>query len=150
MENKFIRIVQPLTLMFLVVLDIAAAALFILAIIRVKNAATFHAVASLIINIVVLVTAVISTIQSLKSGVKLNDESLEFTGLDNDNTYNYSDIKKAEAVKDTKASFKKNYVERYSSIILYLNDDSVATIELGYTSKKRLNQILDEINKRCD
>lgn len=135
--------------MFLLVLDLAAIALLTIAISRIIYKLSFYSISFLLIDLIVFVTAVISTVQSLKSGVKFSENSLEFTGLDKDNVYDYSTIQKAEAVKDTSASLKKGFVERYSSIVLHLNDGTVAVIELGYTSKKKLKLILDEIKKRC-
>lgn len=150
MKDKFIRIVQPLSLAFMIITSLAAALLLVLAIKRITNVITFVTVAYLVIVLSVLIISVRSIFQSLKNGVDFKKDGFTFTGLDDNNKYCYSDIIKAEAVKDTKASLKKKYVQRYSNIILYLKDDTVATIELGFTTKKKLETVLNEINSRIE
>ena len=149
MKNKFIRVLQPLSVLFLVLLDAASVLLLIPAIKRITDSLSFYSAAFLLIDLVVFVSALMSTLQSLKNGIVFSETSLVFTALDSNNVYKYTDIEKAEGVKDSKASFKKNFVDRYSSVILYLKDGSVATIELGFTTKKKLRQIISEIEKRC-
>ena len=84
----------------------------------------------------------------IKTGVYFGDDRVEFTGVDDNNVFEYSRISRVEGVRDTKASLKKNFVDRYSRVILYLDDDSVVTVELGLTSKKTLDDIDNEFKQR--
>ena len=148
MKNKFIRIIQPLSLLALFLLDMSALLLLYLIIKRIISGVDFYSVCLIIIDMTVLITGAVSTRQLLKSGVKISEDKIEFTALDKDNLYSFSNIKKAEYHRDSKASFRKSFTDRYSSIIFYLKDGSVATVELGFTTKRTLNKIADEINKR--
>jgi hypothetical protein len=106
---------------------------------------------NIIFSLIVLfafIVAIFVTKEVFNNGVKFDSNEVEFTGLDDNNIFEYSNIEKVESSKDTAASMKKNFVDRYSSIIIYLNDNSVVTIELGLTTKKTLKKITDEINSR--
>ena len=84
----------------------------------------------------------------LKTGVRFTSDKVEFTGVDENNVFEYSHIVKVQTGRDTKASLKKNFVDRYSHIIIFLDDDSVVTIELGLTTKHTLKVIDDEFKAR--
>jgi hypothetical protein len=106
---------------------------------------------NIIFSLIVLfafIVAIFVTKEVFNNGVKFDSNEVEFTGLDDNNIFEYSNIEKVESSKDTAASMKKNFVDRYSNIIIYLNDNSVVTIELGLTTKKTLKKITDEINSR--
>ncbi|HBN38533.1 MAG TPA: hypothetical protein DD404_03295, partial [Ruminococcaceae bacterium] len=59
-------------------------------------------------------------------------------------------IVKVETYKDTKASFKKSFTDRFSLLILTLDDDTQVTVSLGYTTKKTLDKILTQLNSRIN
>ena len=70
---------------------------------------------------------------------------MEFTGIDDKNVFSYSDITEVETYQDTKASLKKNFIDRHSLIMITLNDDTVTTIDIGLTSKKLLIKFKKEL-----
>ena len=63
------------------------------------------------------------------------EDRLEFTGIDDKNVFLYSDIAGVETYRDTKASLKKNFIDRHSLIIITRNDETVTTVDIGLTSK---------------
>lgn len=134
----------------ILVLDAATLFLLYSAIKQLSKGFNGYSFAFLLIDLLVLVCVVITTVKTLKNGVIFKENELEFTALDENNVLEYKNIKKAESHKDTKVSFKKKFTDRYSSLIIYLNDDTVLTVELGFTSKKKLKRLVDEINKRAN
>lgn len=148
MKEKFIRILSPITLAVIAVLDIAVIGYGIFAIKKLADAATANAIFFAVADLVAIVIAVLVTKQELTNGVKFYDDEFEFTAIDNDNVFAYEDIIRIETKKDTKASLVKNFIDRSSQIILTLKDERVITIDIGLTTKNCVNTIADEITAR--
>lgn len=148
MENKFIRVISPISLAVAILFDIAALYFAYYAIKITAQGISVLGIAFLLIEIFAIVLAVMFTREVLRHGIIFRKNEFELTSLDENNLFIYSDIEKVETHKDTKASLRKNFVERYSTIIIYLKDKSVVTIELGLTTMKKLKTIEKEINKR--
>ncbi len=148
MKNKFIRCVSPISLAVIALFDAASLTLIAIAVYSLTKAVNFYSVAFAVIMAVDLFAALLATKNLMKSGVLFSDTAVEFTGIDENNIFEYSQIISVETFKDSSASFKKNAVKRYSSIILFLNDNSVATIELGLTTRKKLKEIENELKSR--
>ena len=148
MKTGFIKIFSPLSLIIILFFDFSALLLGWFSVKSILKAVTFYTVSFVIIELVVTAVAVMITVQIFKNGVMFYEDRLEFTGLDDNNVFHYEDIVKAETYKDTSASLNKKYVERYSSVILRLFDGTVATVELGMTTKRQLKRIENEINNR--
>ena len=107
------------------------------------------------INIVFAIIAFLSLFlgvfysrEVIRHGIKFRENEFEITFLDENNIIKYEDIESLEAFIDTKASFKKNFVDRYSRLSVNLKDGSTVTLELGLTTKKKLKKIEKEIRKR--
>ena len=147
MKNKFIRVIQPLTLLSLILLILCSIAILCIGIKLIINNVNFYSVCILIISITVLLTAVASLIKNMKNGVTFDDSGFRFSGPDGENEFGYFYVTKAEGHRDAKVSFKKSFTDRYSSVILHLKDGSIVTVELGFTTKRNLDKIVDEINK---
>lgn len=148
MKEKFIRVLSPFTLAFVIVLD---AAVIVFAYYAVKKLSEQLSAINIIFSIIefaAIIVAVLVTKEVLTNGVKFSDDKVEFTGVDDNNIFDYADIVKIESSKDNKASLKKNFIDRYSSIIIFLKDESVVTIELGLTTAGTLRKIADELNER--
>lgn len=150
MKHKMVRILSPLSVLTVLMFDDAALVLGVFSVKKILVAANFYTVSFLIIELIVIAVAVLTTRELLTNGVQFDDMGLTFTGLDSNNRFAYADIAKIETHKDTKASLKKNFVDRYSSIIFYMKDGSVTTVELGLTTKRKLKQIEEEIKKRTE
>ena len=148
MKNKFIRIIPLLSALVVAVLDAGAVFLGYFAYKKLSVEVNAFNVIFAIIEGLLLIVAVSTTIQIFKNGVRFFEKSVEFTGLDDNNHFLYKNIERVETHKDTDVSFKKNFVDRYSSVILYLGDGTVATVELGYTTKRKLRTIEKELNER--
>ena len=148
MKDKFIPCVSPLSLFVIALFDIASLVMTVFAVKGIIHRPNIYNIAFFVIMVVDIVTALLATKSLMKNGVRFKENEVEFTALDNNNIYAYNDIERADFYKDTKASLKKNFVSRYSSIIFYLKDGSVATVELGLTSKRKLRIIEEEIKKR--
>lgn len=148
MNNKFIRVISPITVAVVGCLDLAIIALGVFAIKKIQQSLDGWTIAFLVIELFAIVIGVITSKEAVSNGVRFDESKMEFTGLDDNNIFEYAEIEKIETSKDTKASLRKNFVDRYSSIIIYKKDNSVTTIELGLTTRKTLLKIEKEINSR--
>lgn len=148
MKDKFIKIISPIQLAVVGILDAAVVAYLIFAIVKLihnpKASVIFFASGVA----VALVVAFLVTKEILTNGVIFHDDELEFTGFDSDNIFDYNDIVKVETQKDDKPSLVKNFVDRQSRIILTLKDEKVVTIDIGITTKATLERVSDEIKSR--
>lgn len=148
MDKKFIRTVSPLTFFAVLFFDVCAAAMCVISVKKLLCESGFYTVGFVIISIITACVAVVTTVQILKNGVRFDEEGAEFTGVDKNNVFLYSDIASISSHKDTATSLKKNTVDRYSSLIFEMKDGTVATVELGLTTKRTLAKIEKEIKKR--
>lgn len=148
MKDKYISVISPIALPVVILFDSAIIYYFIFAIKKVMADSSTFATIFLAIQSFMLVLAALTTREVLRHGVRITENYVEFTALDSDNKVRFDEIEKISVQKDTKASLKKNFVNRYSSIVFYLNDDTVLTVELGITTKRKLAKIEKEINDR--
>ena len=148
MKNKFLRILSPITLVVVAILDAAVIGYGIYAIKRLIAVQNATIIIFAVCDLAALIIAALVTKEVLSNGVKFYGDEMEFTGLDNDSIFAYADIEKVETEKDTKPSFVKNFVDRQSKVILTLKDERVVTIDVGLTTKNGLKKIEDEINER--
>lgn len=150
MKNKFISIISPLSVIIALTLDTAVVYYGVYAVQNIgKNASALNIV-FLIIDICSIFLAVFYTREVLRHGISFKEDSFELTFLDENNAFEYANIESVEVFKDTKASLKKNFVDRYSRITLNLKDGNSATLELGLTTKRKLKKIESEINSRIE
>lgn len=148
MKDKFFRILSPITLIIVGVLDIAVIYFAVFAVKKLLAFTTAYAVFFAVMELFAIVIAVLITKSILSQGIKFSEESLEFTAIDDNNIVRYSDIESVEIEKDDKASFKKNFNDRHSFIIFNMKDGTRLTVDIGLTSKKTLNKIKNEIQER--
>lgn len=148
MKNKFIRIVSPISFAMALILDIAVIYYGKYAIQKLSGGASFMNIMFIIIEICSVLLAIFYTREVLRHGIRFRENEFEITALDENNIFAYSNIKSVEVFKDTKASFKKNFVDRYSRLTIELKDGSQTAIELGLTTKRKLKKIENEINSR--
>ena len=148
MKDKYIRVISPIALPVVLLFDAAVVYYFVFAIKKVMVDDSTFSTIFLAVQALMLVLAALTTREVLRHGVRITQDYVEFTALDSDNKVRFDEIEKVAVQKDTKASFTKNFVSRYSSIVFYLNDDTVLTVELGITTKRKLSQIENEINQR--
>lgn len=150
MNNKFMRILSPIQLAVVGILDIAVIGYLIFAIKRlIQNPRTTVIIFTAGVA-VALIIAILVTKEVLSHGVKFLDDEMEFTGIDGENIFSYDNIASVETKKDDKASLVKNFVDRQSQIILTLKDGKVVTISIGLTTKSTLKKIADEISTRIE
>lgn len=148
MKDKFLRILSPITLAVVAILDAAVIGYGIYAIKRLIAVQNATIIIFTICDFAALIIAALVTKEVLSNGVKFYSDEMEFTGLDNDSIFAYADIEKVETEKDTKPSFVKNFVDRSSKVVLTLKDERVVTIDIGLTTKNGLAAIEKEINER--
>lgn len=148
MKDKFIRIISPITAAVAALLDCAAVFLCVMVIQKIGNKLDFWQISFCIITVASVIIAVLYTKEVFSNGVNFRENVVEFVGIDEDNILEYSHIVKAESYKDTKASFKKKITERFSLLIIALDDGTQVTVNLGYTTNKTLNRILSNLNSR--
>lgn len=150
MKDKFLRILSPITLAVVAILDAAVIGYGIYAIKRLIAVQNTTIIIFALCDLAAIIMAILVTKEVLSNGVKFYSDEMEFTGLDNDSIFAYADIEKVETEKDTKPSFVKNFVDRQSKVILTLKDERVVTIDVGLTTKNGLKKIEDEINNRIN
>ena len=148
MKNKFIRIISPISVVMALILDAAVVYFAYYAYTKLSSGISAINIVFAIIVICSVILAVFYSREVLRHGICFKENEFEITFLDENNFFRYEDIESAELFRDTKASFKKNFVDRYSKLTVYLKDESAATIELGLTTKRKLKKIENEINKR--
>ena len=146
MKDKFLRILSPITLAVVAILDAAVIGYGIYAIKRLIAVQNTTIIIFALCDLAALIIAVLVTKEVLSNGVKFYSDEMEFTGLDKDSIFAYADIEKVETEKDTKPSFVKNFIDRQSKVILTLKDERVVTVDVGLTTKNGLAAIEKEIN----
>lgn len=148
MKDRFIRVISPPALIAVLVLDGAVIWFAYFSVKKLTENVSAYSVIFAAVELFAIVVGVLVSREIIAQGVKFDSEKMVFTAIDDDNTYRYDEIESVETEKDTKLSFKKNFYDRRSHITLYLTDDRVATIDIGFTTKKTLKKIENEINAR--
>lgn len=148
MKDKFIRIISPIALAVVIVLDIGVIAYGVFAVKNLMQRVTTLSIIFALCIILAVVVAVLTTRETVRNGVIFRENEMEFTGLDSDNIFKYEDIKNIAYVKDEKPSFVKNFIDRQSRIVLTFQDDRVITVDIGITTKNKLKEIEKEITDR--
>lgn len=150
MKEKFIRLLSPVRIGVVALLDAFALGYGIFAVKKLIENPRASVIFFAVCDVAAIILAALVTKEVLSNGVKFYDDELEFNGLDNDNVFAYDDIEGVETVKDTKASLVKNFTDRQSKVILTLKDGRVVTVDIGLTTKKGLNAVEEEINNRIN
>lgn len=148
MKDKFIRCVSPIEVIISFVVEASGIGFLVYAIKELKGRTDFYAAVFYIVTVFAIVLGFFMIKQAFSQGVIFYSDNLEFTEIDNANIFEYKKIKSVDSYKDTKVSFKKKVVERFSLIIIELDDGTSVTITLGYTTKRTLNKIVNEIKSR--
>lgn len=148
MKDKFIRCVSPIEVIISFVVEASGIGFLVYAIKELKGRTDFYAAVFYIVTVFAIVLGFFMIKQAFSQGVIFYFDRLEFTDIDNANVFEYKKIKSVDSYKDTKVSFKKKVVERFSLIIIELDDGTSVTITLGYTTKRTLNKIVNEIKSR--
>ena len=148
MKDKFVMCLSPITAVVTLAMAVAVAVNAYFCGEKVVEGFDWKVGVYVLVEIVAAVIVVLMAKEVLKTGVRFTSDKVEFTGVDENNVFEYSHIVKVQTGRDTKASLKKNFVDRYSYIIIFLDDDSVVTIELGLTTKRTLKAIDDEFMAR--
>lgn len=148
MKDKFIRCVSPIEVIISFAVEASGIGFLVYAIKELKGRTDFYAAVFYIVTVFAIVLGFFMIKQAFSQGVIFYSDNLEFTDIDNANVFEYKKIKSVVSYKDTKVSFKKKVVERFSLIIIELDDGTSVTITLGYTTKRTLNKIVNEIKSR--
>lgn len=150
MKKKFIRIISPITLIVIALLDIAVIGFSVFSVKKLIEVQNLYSIFFGIIEILAIIVAVLVTKETIGNGIVFYEDRLEFTGIDNNNAFSYSEIAEVETYRDTKASLKKNFIDRHSLIIITLKDETVSTVDIGLTSKRILTEFKKELAKYID
>ena len=145
MKNKFIRIISPITFCVVLLLDIGVVAFGITAVKKIIEVANFYTVSFVIIEIISLVICFFVSREVISNGVKFGENEFEFTAIDENGTF-----KSVKGEKDNSVSFKKNFIDRFSHIYIETTDGNTTTIDLGLTTSKKLNKVVNEIKARTN
>lgn len=148
MKDKFIRCVSPIEVIISFAVEASGIGFLVYAIKELNGRTDFYAAIFYIVTVFAIVLGFFMIKQAFSQGVIFYSDNLEFTDIDNANVFEYKKIKSVDSYKDTKVSFKKKVVERFSLIIIELDDGTSVTITLGYTTKRTLNKIVNEIKSR--
>ena len=150
MKQKFIRILSPITLSVVTVLDIAVLGFGGFAIQKIISEQSAAIVFFSIVEIFAIIVGALVTKEILKNGVIFYEDKFEFNGLDDNNIFTYDSIKEIETYRDTSASLSKNFVDRHALIIITANDGTVSTVDIGLTTKNTLKKIKNELENHID
>lgn len=153
MNDKFIRLLSPISLAVYGILDLAVLGFGVFAIKKATVMLNTWVIIFIAIEIFAIIIAIIGTKELLSNGVKFSDDEAEFTGVDDNNIVAYDDIITIEAYRDTSASFTKNFDMRHSLLIFTLKDESgekTNTIDIGLINNGALNKVLNEFKKHID
>lgn len=147
MKEKKVKILSPMQLIVVGILDIAVIVLGIMAIKKIIIFANMQNIFFIVCEVFALLIAILTTKEILSHSVIFRDDEFEFTGIDENNLFEYENVVGIEAEKDEAPSFIKNMIDRESKLTLKLKNEQEITINLGFTTKNTLQQICDEI---CD
>lgn len=150
MKEKFIRVISPITCSVVAILDAAVIGYGIFAVNKIIEQRSMRAIFFAAVEAFAIIVAILVTKEIFSNGVIFREDEIEFTGIDENNLFDYNDIIGVETQKDDKASLVKNFNDRQSRIILTLRDDKIVTISIGLTSKKALKDIENEIKARIN
>lgn len=149
MKDKFIRILSPMTLAVVILLDLAVIGYGVFAVYRLTQMRTGTTVIFAIIEIAAIVIAVLTTKETVKNGLLLRATDFEFTGMDKDNVYAYDQIKDITGYKDEAPSLVKNFIDRHAVLTLTLTDDTTVLLDLGLCQKRTLEAVQKALCERC-
>ncbi len=150
MKDKFIRIISPITFCVVLLLDIGVIAFGVTAVKKIMEGANFYTVSFVIIEIISLVICFFVSREVISNGVRFGKNEFEFTAIDENGTFKYDEIKSVKGEKDNSVSFKKNFIDRFSHIYIETTDGNTTTIDLGLTTTKKLNSVVNEIKSRTN
>lgn len=148
MKNKFVRVLSPISIIIVTLLDIATVAYGVFAAYKIYTLRSGLTIFFGAIEIFAIIIGILVTKEVLTNGVVFRDDELEFTGIDGENIFTYEEIESVETYQDTKASLTKNFIDRHALIIFTMNEDKVATIDIGLTTKGTLEKISKELASR--
>lgn len=148
MKKDFFRIISPFSIFIATVLDIGSIwlSVFVIKDLTSGNADTMSIIFAVMVVFAVIL-AVLFTKEIFSNGIIFYDDRCEFNAIDNDNVIYYKDIKSIEDYKDTKASLRKGFNERNSLIIFNLNNNTMHTINIGFTTSRTLKKAIEKINE---
>ena len=146
MKNKFIRIISPISVAMAMILDAAVIYYGYYSIEKLSRGTSTINIVFAIIEVCSIFLAIFYTREVLRHGIRFREEDFEITFLDENNVIRYEEIESLETFMDTKASLRKNFVDRYSKLIINLKDETTVTLELGLTTKRKLRKIEEEIS----
>lgn len=149
MKDKFIRVLSPITAAVILLLDVSVVAYGIFAVKKVIELRSAAAIFFAAVEVAAIIIAVLVTRETLRNGVVFREDEFEFTGLDDNNIFDYNNIENVESYKDTTPSLVKNFIDRHSVLTLTLKEDKVVTIDIGLSRKYTLDLIHKEICQRC-
>ncbi|MDE6412502.1 MAG: hypothetical protein K2K42_01200, partial [Eubacterium sp.] len=118
MKKKFIRIISPITIIVIALLDIAVVGFAVFSVKKIIEVQNLYSIFFGIFEVLAIVVAVLVTKETISHGIAFYEDRLEFTGIDDKNVFPYSEITEVETYQDTKASLKKNFIDRHSLIMI--------------------------------
>ncbi len=145
METKKINIISPITVVVVVILDIAVIAYGVFAVMKLIESPTASAIIFAAIEVVALIVGILTTREVFLNFVIFRDDEFEFTGVDGINVFDYENIEKVEIQQDTSVSFTKNFVDRHALLTFTLKDESLVTIDIGLTTKGTVAKLIKEL-----
>lgn len=146
-NNAFFRIISPPTLAIVAVLDLAVVYFAFFAVKKLIAFTTKYAIFFAIMELFAIVISVLVTKNIIAQGIIFNDDFMEFTAFDENNTVRYDEIEAVETKRDSKASLIKNFNDRHSFLIFKMKDESTIMVDIGLTTAQTLAKACDEITK---
>lgn len=148
MKNNFLRILSPITIGVVLLLDAAVIGYTVFAIKKLGQEMSPKVIFFAVCVFASIIVGILVTVEIFKNGIKFESEQMEFTCADDNNIVRYDEIDSIETQKDTAPSFTKNFFDRRAKVIINKKSGDVMTIDIGLVTKGTLAKIKKEIEKR--
>jgi hypothetical protein len=148
MKDKFIRVLSPFAIPFMLILDCAVLYFAYFAVSKIITQPGTYSYIFGGMELFAIAVAVLVSKEMLSQGVKFGETQLEVTSLDADNKITYSEVKAFETRRDTRPSLIKGFNDRESMLVFELSDGERKELSVGLTTKKKLEELETEIKSR--
>lgn len=109
MKKKFIRILSPITLIVIALLDIAVISFAVFSVKKIIEVQNLYSIFFAAIEILAIIVAVLVTKETIGNGIVFYEDRLEFTGIDDKNVFLYGDIARSWNLSGYKGKPEKEF-----------------------------------------
>lgn len=148
MKKKLIRVLSPITIGVFTLLDFAVIYFGYEAIIKFAASVSPITIFFLAVEIAAVIIAILVTKEIFSNGIVFYEDEMEFTGIDENNTVEYSRIKTVKLFKDNAASLVKNFNDRHTVIFFTFDNGETLSLDVGITTNRLIYAVEKELKAR--